>query len=271
MKGLLLTTATILSLSSVPLLLAISAPVAQTHTASAPGVALGLADTYFVTQTSLGTLGTPFQVDSGRLAETKGTTQAVRSYAELMVSSHITVNNALLAILKNKAPVPPPTLLRASFSTMVSTLQHESSQTFDADYVRGQVNYQKANAALYQYEIADGTDPDLKAFALETPPKIQDHFATCTEASRCCGLSWPTKGNREREVRGGFMSERPNSNSRRNSLRSGLIAISTATLAGEVPVLFGNPRSEAAPRFLNESERRFLLAATDRLIPQTET
>jgi hypothetical protein len=34
--------------------------------------ALGAVDTYFVTQTSL---GTPFQVDSGNLAVTKGTTQ----------------------------------------------------------------------------------------------------------------------------------------------------------------------------------------------------
>jgi hypothetical protein len=35
------------------------------------------------------------------------------------------------------------------------------------------VNYQRANTALYQYEIKNGTDPDLKAFALETLPKIQ--------------------------------------------------------------------------------------------------
>jgi len=133
MKGLLLTTAAVLGLSTVPFMLAISAPVAQTS-ASAPGVALGPVDTYFVTQTSL---GTPFQVDSGRLAETKGTTQAIRSYAELMVSSHIAVNNVLLGILKNKAPEPPPTLLRAAYSTTVSTLQRESGKTFDADYVGG--------------------------------------------------------------------------------------------------------------------------------------
>jgi len=142
MKGPLLTTTIIIGLSAVSLQLAISPTLAQTPTASAPGLALGPADTSFVSQTSL---GTPFQVDSGRPAETKGTTQAFRSYAELMVSSHITVNNALLAILKNKAPVPPPTLLRAAYSTMVSTLQHESGKTFDADYVRGQVNYQRAN------------------------------------------------------------------------------------------------------------------------------
>jgi putative membrane protein len=135
---------------------------------------LGPADTYFVTQTSL---GTPFQVESGRLAETRGTSQPIQSYAQLMVSSHITVNNALTALLKNKAPTPPATLLKAAYSTMVSTLQRESGQTFDADYVGGQVNYQKANAALYEYEIANGMDPDLKAFAQQTLPKIQDHLA----------------------------------------------------------------------------------------------
>jgi putative membrane protein len=140
----------------------------------AAGSGLGPADTYFVTQTSL---GTPFQVDSGRLAETRGTTQAIQSYAQLMVSSHITVNNALTAILKNKAPTPPPTLLKAAYSTMVSTLHSESGQTFDADYVGGQVNYQRANAALYEYEIANGTDPDLKTFAQQTLPKIPDHLA----------------------------------------------------------------------------------------------
>jgi putative membrane protein len=174
MRVLLLTAAIILGVCAVLILLTTSIPAAQISAASAPGTPLGPADTYFVTQTSL---GTPFQVDSGRLAETKGTTEAIRRYAELMVSSHITVNNALLAILKNKAPVPPPTLLKAAYATIVSALQHESGQTLDADYVRGQVNYQRGNTALYQYEIANGTDPDLKAFAQETLPKIQDHLA----------------------------------------------------------------------------------------------
>jgi gluconate 2-dehydrogenase gamma chain len=65
------------------------------------------------------------------------------------------------------------------------------------------------------------------------------------------------------------VSEGPNSSSRRNFLRSGLIAISTATLASEAQLL-GNPRAELTPRFLNESERRFLLAAVERLIPADE-
>jgi putative membrane protein len=174
MKVLLLSAATSLSLAANLLVPITSTLAAQTPTTGAPGAPLGASDAYFVSQTSL---GTPFQVDSGRVAEAKGTTPAIRSYSKLMVSSHITVNNALLEILKNKAPAPPPTLLKAAYATMVSTLQHESGQTLDADYVRGQVNYQNADAALYQYEISNGADPDLKAFAQETLPKIQDHLA----------------------------------------------------------------------------------------------
>jgi putative membrane protein len=165
--------------------LAIGAAVAQTPAAgpqaspqssaatTGPAATLSPADTYFVTQTSL---GTPFQVDAGRVAEAKGTTQAIRAYADLMVSSHIAVNNALLAILKTKPPTPPPTLLKAAYATMVATLQHEQGRRLDQDYIRGQVNYQNANAALYKFEVAHGTDPDLKAFAQQTLPKIEDHL-----------------------------------------------------------------------------------------------
>jgi putative membrane protein len=169
MKVHFLTTAAILALCIVYLPLATAGPIQS----SAAGATLGPADTYFVTQTSL---GAPFQVHSGQLALTKGTTDAIRGYAQLMVSSHETVNNALQAILKKTAPAPPPTLLKAAYSTSFSTLNYEDGHTFDADYVRGQVNYQKANVALYQYEIANGTDPDLKAFAQQTLPKIQDHL-----------------------------------------------------------------------------------------------
>jgi gluconate 2-dehydrogenase gamma chain len=63
------------------------------------------------------------------------------------------------------------------------------------------------------------------------------------------------------------MSEEPHSNSRRNFLKSGLVLISTATLAAEAPALLGNPRAGETGRFLNPSEKRFLLAAVDRLIP----
>ena len=74
------------------------------HSQSSTGE-LGPVDTYFVTQTSL---GTPFQVDSGNLAVTKGTTQAIRDYAQLMVSSHIAVNTHWMRFLGRSRQYPRP-------------------------------------------------------------------------------------------------------------------------------------------------------------------
>ena len=74
---------------------------AQDSTTNTTKTQLGSVDTYFVTQTSL---GTPFQTDSGRIAQKRGGTQAIRSYAELMVGSHIEVNDALEGITKRITP-----------------------------------------------------------------------------------------------------------------------------------------------------------------------
>jgi hypothetical protein len=56
--------------------MAIGSVHAQAHAAGPPEVALGPADLYVVTQTSQ---DTPFQIDSGQLAEQQGGTQAIRS------------------------------------------------------------------------------------------------------------------------------------------------------------------------------------------------
>ena len=157
-----------------------------TNTTKTP---LGPVDTYFVTQTSL---GTPFQTDSGRIAQRKGGTEGIRAYAELMVSSHIEVNDTLEGITQTEAPVPPPTLLKAAYKTIISTLEDEKLLRFDSEYVRGQVAYQKANVALYQYEIDHGTDPDLKAFAQQTLPKIQDHLKRALKLERELKIPWST-------------------------------------------------------------------------------
>ena len=175
MKVLFLSAPAMLGLFIWPFAFAMSGPN------QSPFAPLGPIDTYFVSQTSL---GTPFQVDSGKIGATKGTTQAIRSYAQLMVTSHVAVNDALAAILKKKAPIPPPTLLKAAYSTILSTLERDDGPTFDSDYVSGQVNYQRANAALYQYEIANGSDTDLKAFAQQTLPKIQDHLQRALKLQR---------------------------------------------------------------------------------------
>ena len=151
---------------------------AQTPDAAAASSALALqlsaVDDNFIAQANL---GAPFQIASGRLAEKKGKTAAICDYAHLMVVSHIPVVNALNAILQRKnMAAPPNTLLHGAYNAMIASLEADRGIGFDRDYVEGQVEYQKGNAALFQYEIQHGVDPDLKEFARQTLPKIEDHL-----------------------------------------------------------------------------------------------
>jgi putative membrane protein len=147
--------------------------VAQTAAPLEAPATLNAIDFNFVGQANL---GAPFQIDSGRLAETKATNAAIRSYAHLMVTTHIPVVDALNVILKQKNIVPSSTLLHGAYDAMIFTLRDDRGVAFDRNYVNGQVEYQKGNAALFEQEIRNGSDPELKAFARETLPKIVDHL-----------------------------------------------------------------------------------------------
>jgi putative membrane protein len=128
----------------------------------------------FVAQANL---GAPFQIDSGRVAEQKATTANIRDYARLMVVTHIPVVDDLNAILQRKRiTAPPETLSQGAYDTMIASLKADTGVALDRDYVQGQVDYQKGNAALFRYEIQYGADPDLRAFAQRTLPKIEDHL-----------------------------------------------------------------------------------------------
>jgi putative membrane protein len=161
-----------------------TAAMAQTAAPPEAPAILNAVDFNFVGQANL---GAPFQVDSGRLAETKGTSAAIRNYAHLMVTSHIPVVDALNVILKHKNITPSNTLLHGAYDAMISTLEVDRRAAFDRDYVNGQVEYQKGNAALFEQEIQNGTDPDLKEFARRTLPKIVDHLQRAEKLAAATG------------------------------------------------------------------------------------
>src|SRR5260370_7954690 len=122
---------------------------AQTSAPPEAPALLNAVDLNFVGQINL---GAPFQVVSGRIAETKGNSAAIRSYAHLMVTSHIPVVDALNAILQHKNVTPSNTLLHGAYDAMLFTLYADHGTAFYRNYVNGQVEYQTGNTHLsHQY------------------------------------------------------------------------------------------------------------------------
>jgi putative membrane protein len=162
--------------------------IAQAQTGHAPAEASTAVskwspvDYNFVAQANL---GAPFQIASGRIAEKKATTSDIRDYAHLMVVTHIPVVDALNAVLqRERVTAPADTLLQGAYNAMIASLNAEKGAALDRDYVEGQVEYQKGNAALFRYEIQNGADPDLRGFAQRTLPKIEDHLQRALDLAK---------------------------------------------------------------------------------------
>jgi putative membrane protein len=137
-------------------------------------VQLAPVDYAFIAQTNL---GNHFQIDTGKLGETHAGGAAVRDYAKLMDSSHVEVENKLMSLLQTMNLEPPPaSLLSGAYKGLVDSLTAQQGAAFDREYVRSQLDYQHANDALYRWEIRNGSNPALKAYARATLPKIDDHM-----------------------------------------------------------------------------------------------
>src|ERR1700680_4980550 len=122
-----------------------AAAIAQTAAPPEAPASLSAVDFNFVGQANL---GAPFQVDSGRLAETKGTSAAIRSYAHLMVTSHIPVVDALNVILKRKNITPSNTLLHGAYDATISTLEADRGAEFDRDKRTAKARIKKGKRRL---------------------------------------------------------------------------------------------------------------------------
>ena len=160
--------------------LAVAAVMLVAVTGAVPAEASGAArrlspvDYTFIGLTNL---GNQFQIDSGKLGEKHAGAAAVRDYATLMDTSHVEVENNLMALLHKMNVQPPPTsLLAGAYKSLIGILAREQGTAFDHDYATSQVAYQHANDALYRWEIQNGSNAELKAYARETLPKIDDHL-----------------------------------------------------------------------------------------------
>ena len=123
------------------------------------------------------------EVSAAQLAETKSHNARIKKYAATMVTDHTQTTQQLSTIASSKG-VTPDTSPNPMESDMATKLNADSGRAFDRDYARGQVASHEAAIKVYQDEIANGQDADLKQFAQTTLPTLQAHL----KAARSLGF-----------------------------------------------------------------------------------
>ena len=120
-------------------------------------------------------------IDAGKLAVSRASTDTIRSFAQLMVTDHTGVNEAAidLATSLRVTPQDNPTSrsLKAGGERSTAHLRTLSGAAFDKAYVDGEVAYhQQVIDALDKVLIPNAKNAELKALLVKVRPAFVAHL-----------------------------------------------------------------------------------------------
>jgi putative membrane protein len=116
------------------------------------------------------------EVQFAQLAAQNASSDAVKDYAQRMIDQHTQVNNQLMALASQKG-VTLPTTIGSKYQSTYNQLSKLSGTKFDQAYMKtAGIKAHTQQAALFQREAQKGQDPDVKAFATQVLPAVQDHL-----------------------------------------------------------------------------------------------
>lgn len=117
-----------------------------------------------------------YEVQAAQLAQTKATSADVKSFASRMITDHTKANDQLKTIVASKSGLKIPTALDAAHRALMAKLKAASGAAFDKTYVQQQVDAHQKAVMLFTAESNNGKDTDLKQFATQTLPTLQQHL-----------------------------------------------------------------------------------------------
>ncbi len=129
-------------------------------------------DHTFMTKAAQGGLA---EVQMGQLAQQNGQSQEVKDFGQRMVTDHSKANDQLKEVAQQEnvtLPTSPSSKDQAEYNKM-SKLHGEA---FDKAYAKMMVADHKKDIAEFKREASSGNDPQVKNFASQTLPTLQEHL-----------------------------------------------------------------------------------------------
>jgi putative membrane protein len=146
---------------------ATSATTAMTSTAP-----LGDADKTTVTKIAQANMA---EVAAGQMAATKATASEVKDFANKMVQDHGKAGEQLSQLATSKGATLP-TEVDAEHKAAADKMSKLSGLAFDKAYMAQMVKDHEGAVKAFEDTSKNAKDPDLKNWATQTLPTIQDHL-----------------------------------------------------------------------------------------------
>ena len=149
-----------------------TADAGNTTASSKTGSKLSAADKKFVREAAEGGMA---EVELGKLAADKATNQDVKQFGQRMVDDHSKANDQLKQVAQQEG-ITLPTTLSAKDKAEKERLSKLSGERFDQAYMSLMRKDHTKDVSEFRMESKSGHDPDVKSFAAQTLPTLQDHL-----------------------------------------------------------------------------------------------
>jgi putative membrane protein len=118
-----------------------------------------------------------YEVEAGKIAAQRSSNPDVKAFATKMVAAHTATIDKLKSILSGMKNQPAaPAHLDDRRQGLIDDLRGAKAADFDMRYMSQQVDAHKEALILMKGYAKDGDNSDVKMFAADTTPKIQDHL-----------------------------------------------------------------------------------------------
>jgi putative membrane protein len=115
------------------------------------------------------------EVRLGELAQQQAATPEVQQFGQRMVQDHGQANDQLMQIAESKG-IELPKAMPQEAQQLHDELQQKSGAEFDQVYMDDMVNDHEKDVEAFQQYVETGQDPDLKSFAEQTLPVLEQHL-----------------------------------------------------------------------------------------------
>ena len=137
-------------------------------------------DKKFVKDSALGGMT---EVELGKLAAEKASSDAVKQFGKRMVDDHSKANEQLKEIA-GKSNIEVPAALDSKHQSRIDKLAKLSGPEFDKAYLKDQVKDHERDVDDFKSEAQGGSDPNVKQFALQTLPTLQEHLTAVKDLKK---------------------------------------------------------------------------------------
>jgi putative membrane protein len=121
------------------------------------------------------TSGSKLEVILGQLAQTNGSSAAVKRFGAMMVRDHSEGEKQLRSLAASKQIILPDTISNEQKKEN-DNLQKKTGHDFDKAYVKLMVSDHKEDINEFQQASQQANDADIKALAAKLLPVLQEHL-----------------------------------------------------------------------------------------------